>query len=99
MSQGQLDRINQEIADEVDEDRLVGDQKWWIAGLPPNRGATFVEDDRALTSPQLSRIRGEVAAESDAERLVGDSKWYIAGLPKHLEPQASFVEDYGAVAR
>jgi len=100
MSQEQLDRINDEIKNETDEERLVGEQKWWIAGLPPNHGATFLEDDRALTSSQLGRIRREVAAESDdAERLVGDSKWYIVGLPKHLEPQASFVEDFEAVAR
>ncbi len=100
MSQEQLDRISQEIENETDEERLVGDQKWWIAGLPPNRAATFVEDDRALTSSQLSRICREVAAESDdAERLVGDQKWWIAGLPKHLEAQASFVEDLEAVAR
>jgi hypothetical protein len=100
MSREQLDRINQEIEHESDEERLVGDQKWWIAGLPPNQGATFLEDDRALTGSQLSRIRREVAEESDdPERLVGDQKWWIAGLPKRLEPQAGFVEDFEAVAR
>jgi hypothetical protein len=101
MTNSQLDRIETELAAETDGDRLVGDSKWYIAGLPQHLEpqAGFVEDERALTGGQLSRIRKEIASESEGDRLVGDSKWYIAGLPSHQEPQAGFVENPAAVAR